>query len=234
YANKPVEEKQAFNPETTAIMTGMLTNVVRAGTGAQAQIPGWQIAGKTGTSQNWRDAWFVGYSSRLIGGVWIGNDDDRPTGKATGGSAAAALFAKVMTAAHRGLKAEPLRGADKGLDWLGPEPEVAMTDDWFDLPDPNGSAAIPEIVASAEDSAQPALEAAATADAIATSAPAPDPAPQPIPTGPVQVQPTQPALPRDGEPPPEPRAAPAPSPQPITPEPASPEPVAPAPPGQPG
>jgi penicillin-binding protein 1A len=99
-------------------LTGMLSNVVRAGTGHAAQVPGWQIAGKTGTSQSWRDAWFVGYSSRYVGGVWIGNDDDHATKQVTGGGAAAALFAKVMTAAHKGVAPRPLPGADTGAMWL--------------------------------------------------------------------------------------------------------------------
>jgi len=203
YKSAPVEEQQVFNTETTATMTGMLANVVRAGTGAQAQISGWQIAGKTGTSQNWRDAWFVGYSSRLVSGIWIGNDDDRPTGKATGGSAAAALFAKVMTAAHRGLKSEPLRGADTGFEWLGPEPLSETPEELFDLPDPDGSEPLPEIVATVDDGGQPALEAAAPADAVATSAPEPalasvhSAAPQPVPAPPSPTQPPQPAIGND-------------------------------------
>jgi membrane peptidoglycan carboxypeptidase len=54
----------------------------------------------------------------MIGGVWIGNDDNRATRKVTGGGASAALFAKVMTAAHRDLKPEPLHGAEMGRLWL--------------------------------------------------------------------------------------------------------------------
>lgn len=118
YTTPEVAGVQVFDADDAAAMTGMLSNVVRFGTGVQAQIPGWQIAGKTGTSQSWRDAWFVGYSASMIGGVWIGNDDDRATRKVTGGGAAAALFAKVMTAAHRGLKPTPLRGAELAGSWL--------------------------------------------------------------------------------------------------------------------
>jgi penicillin-binding protein 1A len=116
----------------------MLSNVVRFGTGAQAQVPGWQIAGKTGTSASWRDAWFVGYSARLVGGVWIGNDDDRATRKVTGGGAAAALFRKVMMAAHRGLKPEPLLGAEMGPLWLDATFEDDMLDEGPEDPQSTG------------------------------------------------------------------------------------------------
>ena len=118
YAAPKADEVQVFAEDAAATLTGMLSNVVRFGTGGQAQIPGWQIAGKTGTSQSWRDAWFVGYSARMVTGVWIGNDDDGATKKVTGGGAAAALFAKVMIAAHRGLKPEPLRGVDLATAWM--------------------------------------------------------------------------------------------------------------------
>ena len=121
YVAPPAEGMAVYAPELASVMTGMLTNVVRFGTGAQAQIPGWQIAGKTGTSQSWRDAWFVGYSARMTAGVWIGNDDDRATKKVTGGGASAALFAKVMASAHRDLKPEPLAGAELASTWLDPE-----------------------------------------------------------------------------------------------------------------
>ena len=128
YAAPRADAVQVYASEASATLTGMLSNVVRFGTGAQARVPGWQIAGKTGTSQSWRDAWFIGYSARMIGGVWIGNDDDRATRKVTGGGAAAALFAKVMTAAHRGLQPEPLSGAELASSWLN----ASVDDTWLD------------------------------------------------------------------------------------------------------
>jgi penicillin-binding protein 1A len=118
YAAPKGADVQVYAADAARTLTGMLSNVVRFGTGVRAQVPGWQVAGKTGTSQSWRDAWFVGYSARMVAGVWIGNDDDRATAKVTGGGAAAALFAKVMIAAHRGLKPEPLAGVELGAQWL--------------------------------------------------------------------------------------------------------------------
>jgi penicillin-binding protein 1A len=153
YRATAAKEDQVYDPNAAAMMTGMLANVVRSGTGVQAQIPKWQIAGKTGTSQSWRDAWFVGYSARLVGGVWIGNDDDRATRKATGGSAAAALFAKVMTAAHRGLKPEPLPGADLGANWLGSDSNELALNEWFEFPEIDlVTEDLPEFVSASDES----------------------------------------------------------------------------------
>lgn len=164
YAAPAAEEVQVYDPESTATLTGMLSNVVRFGTGAQAQIPGWQIAGKTGTSQSWRDAWFVGYSARMVAGVWIGNDDDKAMRKVTGGGASAALFAKVMTAAHRGLKPEPLPGAELGPMWLDAEFYDDMSGEAFEDP---------ETAEPSDDAAGVVAEAPYPADAP------PAPAPQP-------------------------------------------------------
>jgi len=65
-------------------------------------LPGWQAAGKTGTSQDYRDAWFVGYTSRLIAGVWLGNDDNSPTKKVSGGNLPVEIWSRFIKAAHQG------------------------------------------------------------------------------------------------------------------------------------
>ena len=84
-------------------MNYMLTEVVRSGTGRKAQIDNWQVAGKTGTSQSFRDALFVGYTANLTMGVWLGNDNGKPTQKVTGGGLPAQIWQKVMTNAHYGV-----------------------------------------------------------------------------------------------------------------------------------
>jgi penicillin-binding protein 1A len=74
-----------------------------SGTARKAEIPGWMAAGKTGTSQDFRDAWFIGYTSNLVTGVWLGNDDNSPTKKATGGGLPVEVWTRFMKAAHQGV-----------------------------------------------------------------------------------------------------------------------------------
>ena len=73
----------------------ILREVVKSGTGKNANIAD-DIYGKTGTSQNFRDAWFIGFNDKFVIGIWIGNDDNSPTNKITGGSLPASLFAEIM------------------------------------------------------------------------------------------------------------------------------------------
>jgi penicillin-binding protein 1A len=81
-----------------ADMNAMLRRVIEGGTGAAADIPGAFIRGKTGTSQNNRDAWFIGYGRKYAGGVWIGNDDNTPmSSKSYGGTIPARVFRAIMT-----------------------------------------------------------------------------------------------------------------------------------------
>ena len=91
-------------------MNKMMRAVVTQGTGRSAQFGDFEIAGKTGTSQDYRDAWFVGYTAHYIAGVWAGNDDNSPTRKMTGGSIPAAIWKDVMEPAHAGLSNLPLPG----------------------------------------------------------------------------------------------------------------------------
>jgi len=89
-------------------MSTMLQGVVLDGTGRRAAVPGHRVAGKTGTSQNSRDAWFVGYSAQFTAAVWTGNDDDTAMENVTGGGLPADIWREIMVAAHDGLPAEPL------------------------------------------------------------------------------------------------------------------------------
>ncbi len=98
---------RVLSRQTAAQMTEMMVAVVESGTGRAARF-GRPIAGKTGTSQNFRDAWFVGFSGDLVAGVWMGNDDDTPMRKVTGAGLPAQLWRAVMADAHAGRAARPL------------------------------------------------------------------------------------------------------------------------------
>lgn len=92
---------------SVAAMDDMLRGAVANGTGRRAAIPGRTVAGKTGTSQDFRDAWFIGYTSDLTAGVWVGNDDGRTMNKVVGGSLPAEIWHEVMLAADRGKAPSP-------------------------------------------------------------------------------------------------------------------------------
>jgi penicillin-binding protein 1A len=95
YQNKPQPTK-VFEPGTTAIMTWMMRGVVNEGTATSAQI-GRPVAGKTGTTDKERDLWFIGFVPQLVTGVWLGNDNNQPTGNAS--STAAYAWSRFMTTA---------------------------------------------------------------------------------------------------------------------------------------
>ncbi|MBL8838181.1 MAG: PBP1A family penicillin-binding protein [Alphaproteobacteria bacterium] len=92
-----------------AAMIDMMSAVVRSGTGRAAALDR-PAAGKTGTSQEFRDAWFVGFTADLVAGVWMGNDDGTPMERITGGSLPARAWRSFMVEAHRGLEPRPLLG----------------------------------------------------------------------------------------------------------------------------
>jgi penicillin-binding protein 1A len=93
-----------------AMMNQMMQETLATGTARKASLPGYPAAGKTGTSQDYRDAWFIGYTGHLVAGVWLGNDDNSPTKKLTGGAMPADIWSRFMTAAHQGLPNADLPG----------------------------------------------------------------------------------------------------------------------------
>ena len=93
-------------------MTGMLRDVIDSGTGRGARLGRRQAAGKTGTSQDYRDAWFIGFSADYAAGVWLGNDDNSPMRGITGGLLPVDAWKHFMLAAHKGKKLSPLKAPD--------------------------------------------------------------------------------------------------------------------------
>ena len=85
YARPADRLGQVIDTRAVGMMNSMMQETLLSGTARKAELPGWMAAGKTGTSQDFRDAWFIGYTANLVTGVWLGNDDNSPTRKATGG-----------------------------------------------------------------------------------------------------------------------------------------------------
>jgi penicillin-binding protein 1A len=92
------------------MMNAMMRETLQIGTAQKAQLAGWPAAGKTGTSQDFRDAWFIGYTGHLVTGVWLGNDDSSPTRKATGGGLPVEIWTRFMKTAHQGVAVAALPG----------------------------------------------------------------------------------------------------------------------------
>ena len=129
HARKLRPRRHCVSEENTREITQLMVATVTSGTGKAARLDERPSAGKTGTTQDFRDAWFVGFTSDLVCGVWIGNDDNAPMVHATGGGLPAHMFKAFMESAEVGLPVKRLAGA--------PEEEpaaVASTDTTTDQP----------------------------------------------------------------------------------------------------
>jgi penicillin-binding protein 1A len=102
--------QQVISPEVAVEMIKMMNSVVENGTGKRAALDGIPTCGKTGTTNDWRDAWFVGYTGNFVGAVWMGNDDFTSTKHMTGGTLPAAVWHDIMTYAHQGVELRQLPG----------------------------------------------------------------------------------------------------------------------------
>ncbi len=112
YENQDVGKARVINASIAAMMNRMMSVTVTDGTAKKAAFD-WPSAGKTGTTQNSRDAWFIGYTSHMTAGVWFGNDNGDPMKDVTGGSLPATAWREFMLAAHKGLEPQPLIGTDQ-------------------------------------------------------------------------------------------------------------------------
>jgi penicillin-binding protein 1A len=125
YARAPQPLGRIIEPRYVAMMNAMMRETLVSGTAQKAQFPGWPAAGKTGTSQDFRDAWFIGYTGRLVTGVWVGNDDSSPTKKATGGSIPVDVWSQFMRAAHQGVAVASLPGLAGNASFASALPNAA-------------------------------------------------------------------------------------------------------------
>lgn len=110
----------ALSRDTVGMMNDMLMDVIQEGTGRGAQI-GRDAAGKTGTTSDYRDAWFIGYTPDLVAGVWVGNDDNTPMKKVTGGMLPARIWRAYMQASLAGTEPHSL---PTGGGWFSAAPEL--------------------------------------------------------------------------------------------------------------
>jgi penicillin-binding protein 1A len=104
--------KLVLPPGVVADMNSMLVKVVEEGTGKKAILDGIKVGGKTGTTNAYRDAWFMGFTGNLVAGIWMGNDDYASTNKMTGGSLPAMAWHEMMAPVHENLELKPIPGLE--------------------------------------------------------------------------------------------------------------------------
>ncbi|MDX5595072.1 PBP1A family penicillin-binding protein [Pseudovibrio sp. SPO723] len=111
---------RVISAEKVGQMNLMMANTMRVGTGRKAALDSRPSGGKTGTTQGSRDAWFIGYTASLTTAVWVGNDDNSPTNKVTGGGLPAEIWHETMQASHRGVPVAALPGVPLYFDSPSP------------------------------------------------------------------------------------------------------------------
>ncbi|MBW4469620.1 MAG: penicillin-binding protein 1A [Stenomitos rutilans HA7619-LM2] len=213
YTAKP-KPKQVVDKDSVAIVTWMMQNVVNSGTGQAAQI-GRPVAGKTGTSENARDLWFIGFVPQMAAGVWLGNDDNTPTWSYS--STAAEVWHNFMTTVVKGMtvekfaelpklddrkgtiKAKPVR-PNQMYDGEAPRSEAGSSG-WSRndapsggtakaAPDASTGAPAPSEAPAQPSEAAPAPETAPPPENTAPELPPAEPAPPPTTSGPPQPAPS--------------------------------------------
>ncbi len=130
----------------------MLFGVVANGTGGYASLHGREAAGKTGTTQDSHDAWFVGFTTDYVAAAWVGNDDSSPTRGVTGGTLPAFIWRDAMLAAEQGLPIKPL---NRSVEPPPEETRLVASDATWDARDDESLSKLPDLPA---DEPQPRSE----------------------------------------------------------------------------
>jgi penicillin-binding protein 1A len=137
YRRPAYQAPRVLDEQIVQHMNSMMGAVVLRGTGAGARLGERDVAGKTGTSSDWRDAWFVGYTADYTAGVWVGHDDFTSMGRTTGGTLPAQIWADTMRVAHQNVEMHPLPGIEQPV--RSPR-EVEMASFFDDLANAFGDA----------------------------------------------------------------------------------------------
>ena len=127
YEHTAARSATIVTPDHVAAMNNMLGEVMATGTGKRAALKAHPAAGKTGTTQDFRDAWFVGYTAHMTAGIWVGNDDAEPMKRVTGGSLPARIWNEVMEAAHQGVAVAQIPGRVGPATQSGDAGEISST-----------------------------------------------------------------------------------------------------------
>ncbi|WP_409361696.1 transglycosylase domain-containing protein [Bartonella heixiaziensis] len=123
--NKP---HRVLSGQSAAYMNQMMVGVTTRGSGKRAALPMTLVAGKTGTSQSYRDAWFVGFTGNYTGAVWMGNDNFSPMNRAFGGGVPAMIWHHIMLSAHQNIMLKQLYGVENSLLPYQPPPFPSRSD----------------------------------------------------------------------------------------------------------
>jgi penicillin-binding protein 1A len=194
YRHRAGSKRQVLPVSVVHQMNDMLMNVVQWGTARKAQI-GRPVAGKTGTTQDYRDAWFLGFTPQLVTGVWVGNDNYSPMKKVTGGTLPTEIWASFMRTA---LAKSPILEIPKNAVYDGGASSLAAESDGYPLSSSSSGGSDSETPSTASPAAIPPSpsEGAATMPATAAAATSTD-TPPPAPAAAPEMQETLPAQPKD-------------------------------------
>ena len=159
------EPRRVLSEQATSSMNRILTNIPYNGTARRAAVDGVLTGGKTGTSQSYRDAWFVGFTGNYTAAVWFGNDDYSPMNNMTGGSLPAMTFKKLMDYAHQGIELKPIPGIENPFPATDKKKEEVVADKATD------EEALPPLVRPRSMSAESTRVLRRIADQLKTAAP---------------------------------------------------------------